>query len=126
MHPIPLGERRLTHADFVRLSKLHGGVPQDLVDLLDEAQLLAPQAVPASIVMMHVPFDIEDPRTHQRQRLAICCPGEADAGAGRISVLSPAGLALLGLGVGDTARWPTPDGSSCAARVVAVLAPPAS
>ena len=44
--------------------------------------------------------------------------------AGRVSVYSPVGAALLGLRVGERARWHTPNGDACEADIVAVLFQP--
>jgi regulator of nucleoside diphosphate kinase len=52
--------------------------------------------------------------------MALVYPFEADASAGRISVLAPVGTALLGLVVGQTIEWPMPSGQSRRLRVVAV------
>jgi regulator of nucleoside diphosphate kinase len=45
-----------------------------------------------------------------RRLVTIVYPGDADESAGRISVLSPLGTALLGLSVGQAIDWDFPDG----------------
>jgi regulator of nucleoside diphosphate kinase len=45
-----------------------------------------------------------------RRLVTIVYPGDADESAGRISVLSPLGTALLGLSVGQAIDWDLPDG----------------
>ncbi|HSD20824.1 MAG TPA: GreA/GreB family elongation factor, partial [Anaeromyxobacter sp.] len=45
---------------------------------------------------------------------------EADAPAGRVSVLAPIGSALLGLSVGDEIDWPLPDGRVARLRILSV------
>jgi len=41
----------------------------------------------------------------------LCYPGEARIDEGRISVLAPLGMAILGQRVGDVVDWPIPRGS---------------
>ena len=47
-----------------------------------------------------------------------------DAAAGALSVLSPLGTQLIGLRVGDTVEWSTPDGRTQAAEVAALVFQP--
>lgn len=50
-------------------------------------------------------------------------PADANASAGRISVLAPIGAALLGLTVDDSISWPLPDGREARIRLLAVDQP---
>jgi regulator of nucleoside diphosphate kinase len=56
-----------------------------------------------------------------RRLVTIVYPGDADESAGRISVLSPLGTALLGLSVGQAIDWDFPDGSRRTLRVDALM-----
>lgn len=126
MSPSRTGERVLTELDAARLRKLRaGGLPlPPLTDLLDEAELVAPQAVPADVVTMYAQFVIHDERTGLRQTLVLCYPADAEPAQGFISVLSPAGLGLIGLPVGAQARWAGPGGAETVARIEAILFQP--
>ena len=62
------------------------------------------------------PLPQGEPRT-----LTIGYPDDANLEAGIVSVLSPVGLALLGVSVGQTAHWKTPDGRSESLRIEAGL-----
>ncbi len=53
-------------------------------------------------------------------------PHEADVQHSRISVLAPVGSALLGLSVGQSIDWRTPDGRDLRLRVTAVHDQPAA
>jgi regulator of nucleoside diphosphate kinase len=66
---------------------------------------------------MYSRVELVDVHTHRRQVLTICYPQDAEPAAGFISVLSPVGISLLGLKVGDVAKWHTPHGEECAAVV---------
>jgi regulator of nucleoside diphosphate kinase len=119
------GERTLTELDFVRLGKLPGQqLPPALTELLDAADVLPSREVPSDIVTMNSQVEVEDPATHQRQKITLCYPGDAQPGAGFVSVLSPVGIGLLGVRTGALARWRMPNGTEGAARVVAVLFQP--
>lgn len=122
MSPFRTGERVLTELDAARLRKLRpGGLPlPPLTHLLDEADVVAPQAIPADVVTMYAQFVIHDERTGQRQTLVLCYPADAEPAQGFISVLSPAGLGLIGLPVGAQARWAGPGGEETVARIEAI------
>ena len=52
--------------------------------------------------------------------MTLVYPPDADAAQGMISVLSPIGTSLLGLSVGDVARWQGLDGKPGALEVRAI------
>lgn len=119
------GERTLTELDVVRLEKLTGHQPPAaLAELLDAAEILPSREVPADIVTMNSQVEVEDPATQQRQKITLCYPGDAQPGAGFVSVLSPIGTGLLGMKSGTLARWNMPNGEQGEARVLAVLFQP--
>lgn len=119
------GLRQLTALDFARLRKMASfGAQPDLDDLLDEADVIDSREVPPDIVTMYAQAEVEDLATGARQTLVVCYPADAKPANGYISVLSPVGLALLGLPVGAVARWQAPGGSEKAAKVAAILFQP--
>jgi regulator of nucleoside diphosphate kinase len=119
------GERKLTELDFTRLNKLTAArtTPQ-LADILDEAEVLPAQAIPADVVTMYAQFVIRDLKLQRRQILVICYPSDAEPGKGYVSVLSPAGMGLLGLPVGALARWVGPGGEESVAHIEGILFQP--
>jgi regulator of nucleoside diphosphate kinase len=124
--PTPtFGERKLTELDFTRISKFTGaGALPQLADLLDEAEVVPAQAMPADVVTMYAQFIISDRKMRRRQVLVICLPPDAQADKGYISVLSPAGMGLIGLPVGALARWRGPDGEESVVQIEAILYQP--
>lgn len=125
MHKLIHGERKLTDLDFIRLKKLTvAGLLPDLSYLLSEAEVVDPREMPPDIVTMYAQVEIEEVKTRRRQTLVICYPSDAEPSAGYISVLSPVGTSLLGLGVGSIARWQGPSGEEHSAEVVAILFQP--
>lgn len=124
-------ERTLTELDHVRLQKLlrrdgPGTRPRAIDDVLDTSALVPSREVAADVVTMHSQVRLQDLRTGQHTTLTLCYPADADPAAGRVSVLSPVGSALLGLRVGSVARWSTPAGEDQAAEVLAMLFQPES
>ncbi len=122
-----LSTRLLTELDHVRLSNLlrrEGGSYPDLVDLLDNADLITSADIRADVVTMNSRVRLTDPHTGEPREITLCYPAEANAPQGRLSVLSPAGAALLGQRVGAQAQWKAPDGGLVSAQVQAILYQP--
>lgn len=129
-HPL---ERTLTELDHVRLHHLlqrqgAAALPpptsRQIEDLLDAAQVVPSRAVEPDVVTMYSQLLLRELHADTRSKLTLCYPADAEPAEGFVSVLSPVGRALLGLRVGETARWTTPDGQSHAAEVVALLFQP--
>lgn len=89
---------------------------------LDRAVVV--DTLPPGVVTPGARVRFEDERTGQVREALLVYPGDADASAGRISVLAPVGAALLGLAAGDAIAWPLPGGREARLRILAVAAPP--
>lgn len=125
MRPSNLGERKLTELDHTRLGKFTAaGAMRQLADILDEAQVVPAQAIPADVVTMYAQFIIRDLKLQRRQVLVLCYPHDAEPAKGFISVLSPAGMGLIGLPVGALARWIGPGGEENVVQIEAILFQP--
>lgn len=119
--------RAITELDHVRILNLlrrqaSAGTSlqaDDLAELIDAAEQLAPQAIGADVVTMHTRLRASDAAGAARS-LTLCYPQEADAAQGLISVLSPLGTALLGLRVGETAHWQAQGGTPGALKIEAI------
>ena len=121
MSAVVHGERTLTDLDYARLTRLLSQqLSSALADVLACGEVTSARAVPADLVTMYSRVEVVDVQSHRRQVLTVCYPADAEPVAGFISVLSPVGSSLLGLRVGDVARWHTPHGHDCAAEIVAV------
>jgi regulator of nucleoside diphosphate kinase len=107
----------ITSTDRIRLLRLlsmPGVSPEDrdradeLQALLDHAGVLGEGEVPQTLVTMNSQLEL---RAGNEDRLVtVVYPFQADESAGRISVLSSAGLALLGRSAGDEVEWLGPHG----------------
>lgn len=96
-----------------------------LLDELDRAEVRAPGSVPPDVVNIGSEVTFEDCATGRRQTVRLAFPGEADISARRISVLTPIGVALIGLQEGQQIDWETRDGETRRLRVLSV-SPPAA
>ena len=127
-------ERTLTELDHARLTRLTRSRtaparPSDddpLAQALDDAALVPSRTIGDDVVTMHSKVLLKDLETSRRHRLTLCYPDEAEPASGWVSVLSPVGASLLGLRVGDEARWTLPSGEQSAARLEAILFQPES
>ena len=121
MDAVHLGERTLTEIDFRRLSLLRAAEAcSGLSALLDEADVVQASVVPHDVVTMYAQVHLVDVATGRRHRFVLCYPGQTEPRDGYISVLSPVGMALIGLRVGAIAQWTSPTGQPCKARISAV------
>ncbi len=102
----------ITTTDLARLQPVLESNESHLSELLDfelhRARVVEPREVPADIVTMNSDVVYEDCDTAKRRQVRVCYPRDANATAGKISVLAPIGSALLGLRVGQSITWPVP------------------
>lgn len=123
-NPLSLNDRTLTELDAARLERLRRqGAALRMDDLLDTASVVPSRDVPPDVVTLYSQVLVRDAHGSE-QRLTLCYPDDAEPAQGFISVLSPVGLALLGLHVGSVAHWRTPDGMPHSAEIVALLFQP--
>lgn len=71
-------------------------------------------------VRMGVPVVFRDHSSGRDRRVRVVYPGEADPAAGRISVLTPVGAALVGLGEGQSMEWHDRRGNRRMLRVLRI------
>lgn len=94
-------------------------VADQLIIELDRARIVAQAKLPEDAVRMGsiVTFTTNDA---QQRQLQLVYPGEADINAGKVSVLTPIGAALIGLRQGQTIPWSSRDGRDLILTVVEV------
>ena len=91
-----------------------------LLGELTRAEVVDDAVMPADVVGMHSRVECTDENSGEKHTLTLVYPHEADAGAGKISIMAPVGSALLGLSVGQSIDWNTPQGRQLKLRVTAV------
>jgi regulator of nucleoside diphosphate kinase len=80
-------------------------VAQYLLDEIDRAELCPPETLTPDVATIGSRVRYRDPRTQRENVIVLTWPGEADLAAGKVSVLSPIGAALIGLTVGQRIGW---------------------
>ncbi|HET6618716.1 MAG TPA: nucleoside diphosphate kinase regulator [Dongiaceae bacterium] len=112
-----LPEITLGGSDHARLTSLATAaldhLPQaaeELLTELDRARIVADDAVPGDVVRMG--STVEFRTEADQKRVTLVFPADADIEAGRVSVLTPVGAALIGLTKGESMTWSARDGRS--------------
>jgi regulator of nucleoside diphosphate kinase len=103
-------------ADYDRLASLAAAAEERAPEVagvlrteMERAQVVPADAIPADAVRMGSTVEFRSD-TGQVRRLTLVYPGEADLAAGRISILTPIGAALIGLSPGQSIAWTARDG----------------
>lgn len=94
----------------------------DLFYELDRARVLPEPKMPADVVRMgsFVTYRADD---GEEREVELVYPGRADIDAGRISILTPIGTALIGLRVGQSISWSNRTGRRRTLTALAVRQP---
>ncbi len=104
---------RSDHDRLLRLAEAHAQrdpeVAGELLSELDRARIVKDGKISANVVCMgstlRFASEIGEDRT-----VTLVFPGDADIAAGKISILTPIGTALIGLSVGQSIDWAARDG----------------
>jgi regulator of nucleoside diphosphate kinase len=83
---------------------------EHLYEELDRAQFIDPKEMPDDIVTLGCRLRFRNENTGKEHERVLTLPEQARNYNDAISILSPAGAALLGLKVGDEIKWPLGDG----------------
>jgi regulator of nucleoside diphosphate kinase len=125
----------LTEQDAVRLratlatallesTALGEGRAEDALELLAtalrSAVVVPPERMPADVVTMRSRLVLKDVESGRRREVVLVYPEEERAHDGQVSVLSPMGVALLGLAEGALVAWTLPSGRTAVLTVESV------
>ena len=77
---------------------------------LDRARIVSSDQVGSKVVTMHSRVVIRDESSCEAITYTLVHPIQADHDAGRLSVLAPVGMAILGYREGDVVEWEVPAG----------------
>ncbi|KTT39188.1 nucleoside diphosphate kinase regulator [Pseudomonas oryzihabitans] len=116
-------------ADLPRLERLLDDLPEfgpvaaTLEEELARAKIVAPEDI-GSVVTMNSRVRCRETDTGKEYQVVLVYPEDAGE-AGRVSVLAPAGSALLGATPGERLSWPVPGGKEQQVELLA-LEPAAS
>lgn len=114
----------LSGPDCDRLERLANAATSIAADFLSRevarAKVVASETELRDVVVMGSKVEFRDDKTGQARTITLVYPEDADLAQGRLSVLTPAGAALVGLSVGQSIEWQTPDGDWRSLTVLAV------
>ena len=120
----------LTATDHDRLSALVEAVSEKLPDVyeyltveLDRAAVIDASELAMAVVTMGARAAFRDEVTGQERTVTLVYPHDADLAAGRVSVLTPIGAALIGVAEGQSITWYTREGEAKILTVLAVERP---
>lgn len=114
---------RLTDLAMTALDKVRD-VAEELLLEIERATVVPTHAVPTNVVKMDSTVDFSTDEGVIR-RVALVFPGDADIAAGKISILTPIGAALIGLSEGQSIAFTTRDGRDRRLTVLSVKQAPA-
>lgn len=123
----------VTREDHDRLSDLASAALQNLPAVaeflaaeLDRARIVAAGDIAPDIVTMNARVEFRDDQTGGTRVATLVYPGEQDIIAGKVSILTPVGTALLGLAEGQSIAWQTRTGGRKSLTVLRLLFQPES
>jgi regulator of nucleoside diphosphate kinase len=118
--------------DYNRLTSLAAVVGDRAPDVasvlqseMERARVVPAGVIPAAVVRMGSTVEFSTD-TGQQRKVTLVFPGDADIAAGRISILTPIGAALIGLSPGQSIAWMARDGRRHQLTVLSVEPPAAS
>ena len=105
------------------LSRRNPDLASQLFQELERAEIL-PDDTDRAVVRMGSTLDYQTEKEDTRT-VTLVFPHDEDISAGRISILTPVGIALLGLSAGNEMDWHTRDGRTQRLKVIRIDSPPA-
>lgn len=118
----------ITDQDYERLSLLVQHNETKAAQLLDEelarATIVSQKEIPKDVVTMNSRVRFVDEKTGKESEVTLVYPKDADVEQGKVSVLVPVGMALIGLRIGQSINWPMPSGEARQLKVVSVVYQP--
>jgi|SRR6185437_5443588 len=107
----------ITESDFERLDRLTVAAAKVFPRTADflareiaRANIVDSGVRPLGVVGMGSTVKYRDDVTGNERTVTLVFPDEADLAAGKISILTPVGAALIGLSAGQSIEWRTPGG----------------
>lgn len=83
---------------------------QKLVNELESAVIMEPEAIPANVVTMNSIVKLSFSNNSKQVQFQIVYPDQANFRENKISIFSPIATALIGYKVGDEIEWIVPAG----------------
>lgn len=97
-----------------------------LLDEISRARVVAPAKMPKNVVTIGSTVTYRDETTGQEKSVTLVFPEDADIARQRVSLMTPIGVALLGLTEGAAFFWDTRDNQRRTLTVIRVEQPTVS
>jgi regulator of nucleoside diphosphate kinase len=107
---------RLAHASMTRFPRTASYLAREV----ERAHIVEPSDDVQNFVRMGCCVDYRDDESGRVFRVTLVYPDEADFTAGKISVLTPVGAALIGLSPHQSIEWLSPTGERRSLTVLAI------
>lgn len=110
---ITQSDARQLRALLERKNAIETTLPESVSRLKNElqrAEIVPDSELPADVIALNSTVELDDLTNRELLTFTLVQPEQADFSEGRISILAPIGMALLGYRVGDKIEWPIPDG----------------
>ena len=122
----------LTELDLIRLSRVAQELRSrqlrapaaNLIDMLGTARMVRAEDISPHVVTMNSQVVIEEVQSGDLRDFTLVYPVDADPVRRKLSVLSPVGIAVLGLAAGDETDLSTPYGETLRIRIARILYQP--
>ena len=103
------GQMRAWGLDHEQLLQRNPALADRLFDELGRARIVKPARMPGDVVSIGSTATYRDETTGQEKSVTLVYPEDADITRQRVSVMTPIGVALLGLAEGAAFYWDTRD-----------------
>ena len=109
----------VTSSDALRLKQLLEGTvayqrDQEYFDNLEQelesASVVSPEFVPADVVTLNSQISIREINTGDERIFTLVMPRDTDIERGKVSIMAPLGIAVLGQRIGDVVEFRVPAG----------------
>lgn len=118
----------ITDQDYGRLALLlqhtESGNANILEEELSRATVVPQKEVPQDVVTMNSTVQFVDQETEKESQVTLVFPQDADVSQGKVSILAPVGMALIGLKSGQSIQWPMPNGHTRVLKVTGICYQP--
>ncbi|MFG6608446.1 nucleoside diphosphate kinase regulator [Sulfitobacter sp. 1A10445] len=120
---IVLSKTRLAELEALseRMMRRDPDLAELLIEELSRARVVTPSRLRRDVVDLGRQFTYHDETAGKNHTVTLVLPPEADISAGRISILTPIGVALIGLVEGAAFHWETRDGQRRELKVLKVF-----
>lgn len=110
----------ITHEDMKKLKALLSSATNperdqeciaELEEELDKAIIVDSKDIPRQVITMNSKFCLRSLEDNKLHVLTLVYPHEADISKGKLSILAPVGVAVIGYRVCDIIEWDVPKGA---------------